>query len=213
MSARLLFVIWFLILCTVVVVIFAYWRYSSDVGIAGKIDFAAKSAFSCAAVASLFVGYQTLRLNIHQKQIDAAFLLLARYDKEDERKARRKVEALIAKTGRLREYQDDAVPPLRIEGFSQAIQSDENLEEAINTILGYFEDVSLALKSGYASEAILYRSIHPTAIKLVTALRPYVHHYRRREGTDVYYEDAVDLATRWRKGLSVRSRSARNRFV
>jgi len=172
MSPRVLFVLAFFSFGVTASGVISFWKYSRD-EIPAKIDFTAKTAFGSAAVLSLLVGYQTLRLNIHQKQIDAAFQFLARYDKEDERKARRKIDALIGRTGKLREYTNDDVPDPRVDGFTICILADPAAEDAAATVLNYFEDLALAMKSGYISEAIIFRSLSPTVIKLINALRPY----------------------------------------
>ncbi|GAB1487967.1 hypothetical protein MASR2M8_04100 [Opitutaceae bacterium] len=180
--------------------IYAYWVSETDFG--KRIDFSVKTAFGSAALMSLLVAYQTLRLNIYKDQVKGTFEFLSRFDRAEEKKARNDLDALFSRAGSLREYLFDDVPEPRMRAFNEVITAEE--KEAARTVMAFFEDVALAVRTGYASEAVMYRSLGPVAILYVNALRPYIEHVRQRDLDPLYFEDSMIMLRHWRYGVTFR---------
>jgi hypothetical protein len=176
--------------------IYSYCKNSKTTD--AKIDFTVKTLFGSAAIISMLVGYQSLRLNIYKDQIKGAFEFLTRFDKTEEREARDCIDLLISRTGDLSTYDDKSIPTKRIEGFQLSL--DEKTTKACRNTLSYFEDVALAIRVGYAHEGVIWNSIGPTAVYYLTALRPYISINRKTVEDNIYYKDAERLMKHWREG-------------
>lgn len=180
--------------------IYAYCAEETE--LAKEIDFSVKAAFGSAALMSLLVAYQTLRLNIYKDQVKGAFEFLSRFDRPEEKKARNDLDALFSRVGALCEYLADEIPNDRVQGFIESISEEE--KEVARTVMAFFEDVALAVRTGYASEAVMYRSLGPVSILYVNALRPYVEYIRKRDLDPLYFEDSMIMLRHWRRALSFR---------
>ncbi len=83
--------------------------------------------------------------------------------------------------------------------------ANEEERDAIRLVVCYFEDVSLAIRTGYAHEAILYRSLGPSALRYINAARPFIMHVCKQSNNSLYYADAILLLLRWRSNESLRT--------
>lgn len=199
--SRLVVALAVLVMAGILGMIAMYWHYKPET--VDRIDFTAKTLLGTAAVVSLVVAFQTLVLKIYSDKVKAAFDFLARFDKIEEREARRKVGLLLARTGSLASYRDDLIPGDRILGFKAALNDDDR--NAAYAFLAYVEDIALAIRSGFVHEAVLCRSIRPTLVRLLDGLRPFVVITQFEEEDPSYYEEAMFLWEQWRRGSKLDS--------
>jgi hypothetical protein len=199
MRSRLLVHLSFVLTVTLCVVNWFFWR--AETSLSARIDFSVKTFFGTAAGVSLLVAYQTLRLNIYKDQIKGAFEFLTRFDREDERRCRDRVDELVKRTGSMGEYRLDNIPKSRLDGFIVAASAEDLA--AARAVVSFFEDLSLAVRCGFAHEAVVYRSLGPVLLLYMDALRPYIAYIRKRDGDPVFYEDAMLLYDHWKHGFSI----------
>ena len=207
MSGAIIF--WISLPITIVLIFFIayYWRSCDPtIKLTDKLDFTAKTIFASVALVSLFVAYQTLRINIHKERVKAAFDFLQRYDKQEERDAREKIDALFLRTGEMREYLNDDIPSDRIKGFHDTLTTED--EKAARIVMSFFEDLALSVRAGYALESIAYRSLGPGAIRFINGLRPFIKKTHNKTGESLYYDDALHLFNCWKRKMSVHQKAA-----
>ena len=185
-----------------------YWQASGNRPASDIIDFGAKTTFGAAACVSLLVAYQTLRLNIHKDQIKGAFEFLARFDRAEERTARDNLDRFFESNGSLAPYLNGPIPPDLTEKFIQAFTV-ENKQEA-RAALAFYEDLALAIRSGYAHEGIVFRSLGTFSVRFLNELRPHIKKFQADEGNPAYYEDAMYLLERWGPVVAARPAPVRD---
>lgn len=181
-----------------------YWYWystsSSENKLEARVDFAVKLLFGSAAIVSMLVGYQSLRQNIYRAQVEGAFELLARFDTPEEREARDTLDELFRQFGELVCLETEMISEQQIDGFAKVIDEKEKPErrKACRAAMAFYEDVALAIVSGYADESVLWASLGPSTVYYLTALRPYVLDLRRKTSDPAYFSDSDRLLASWR---------------
>jgi hypothetical protein len=169
-----------------------------------KLDFGVKVSFGASALVALIVSYQTLRNNIYREQVKGTYEFLARYNTETERERRDKLRAIFKFTGDLKNIRDEEISELRIQGFMASLKPED--EKAAASLMSLFEDMALAIRSGYANESTTYRSLGPVTLYYISALRPYIFHIQQSRGDKVYFEDALLLRKYWMRKESFKGK-------
>jgi hypothetical protein len=105
-------------------------------------------------------------------------------------------------TGKFYNLRDEEISDLRVRGFIQTLGADG--EEAAASLMSLFEDLALAVRSGYVNESTTFRSLGPVTVEYIQGLRPYIFHIQQDRGNKVYFEDALLLLKHWKSGDSFR---------
>jgi hypothetical protein len=89
--------------------------------------------------------------------------------------------------------------------MGEIITADQDLLEDVLTLLGYFEDTSIAVKYDHVNEGILYASLSFLVPDAFNTLKPFID-YRREKDKDVtIFKEFQDLAQAWIGGKSLRT--------
>jgi hypothetical protein len=147
-----------------------------------------------AAVASAFyVGHGLSKSNFQDKQRHS-FEILASQNSEHFVRARDEIDAAFRESGG-----KNALDAAKIQG-------NVDLAKAATLILGYYEDMSIAVQTHYADEETLKRSLRRLVLDDWKILENYIELVRKPKGAEKRYCEFEDLQRAWNAdtNLSVR---------
>ena len=85
----------------------------------------------------------------------------------------------------------------------QKIEKDKELHRSILTLLGVFEDTSLAIQSDMACEKILYFSLGFLVPWIYENMKPFIEYRRKKDNDPTIYLEIEKLATSWKDKKSM----------
>jgi len=88
----------------------------------------------------------------------------------------------------------------QLDQFNQII-GDKELWTNVIQILGIFEDIAIAISTGYADESTLYRSLSGMVPVFNNGLRGYILQLREKSGNATYYKELENLNDAWKKKI------------
>lgn len=138
----------------------------------------------------------SLRLNLYRDRQKRAYEILDSFNKVDSASVRSMIDSALA---------GSAQPTLAY----QAMKSDKDKDGAIRYVLGILEDMSIAIRTGYADENILFASLCGTTLRYYDAFKTYIDELRRDRNNPKIYIELERLAGAWRTNRSL----ANNRAV
>jgi uncharacterized protein DUF4760 len=83
------------------------------------------------------------------------------------------------------------------------IVADASVRQKVMQILGIFEDIAIAIETGYADEETLFRSIQQMVPRFYDGFYGYISELRRVHGRDAYYSEFEKLRVAWKTGVSL----------
>lgn len=91
--------------------------------------------------------------------------------------------------------------------MGETISKDQELLEDVLTLLGYFEDTSIAVKFDHVNERILYSSLSFLVPDAYKSLRPFIYFRREKDKDETIFKEFEELAQAWIAGRSLRTGS------
>ncbi|MEY4916318.1 MAG: hypothetical protein RL616_231 [Verrucomicrobiota bacterium] len=85
----------------------------------------------------------------------------------------------------------------------QKIEDDKDLHKSILTVLGVFEDTSLAIQSDVACEKILYNSLGFLVPWIFDNLKPFIEYRRNKDNDKTIWIEIEKLAVSWKEKKSI----------
>src|SRR5205823_3303973 len=89
------------------------------------------------------------------------------------------------------------------ETFCDTITKSQDLHKSVLTVLGVFEDTSLAIQSDMACEKILYFSLGFLVPWVFNNVKPYIDHRRSIDDDPTLYAEMEKLAKSWAEKKSL----------
>jgi len=155
-----------------------------------RFTFVAVAVASAAAIWAINDTSQNVRDNTEQARIAASFNFMQRLDDRGIVKfADYRLEAMRSN--------------LDVNAFNKKLVSDPKMVQTVDSLLGNFEDMSVAIKSRYLDERVLYYELRNITLWSSTNLAIHVREVRQLRGTN-YLDEFDDLVEAWgsRKSLA-----------
>ena len=130
----------------------------------------------------------SLRVSEKRSQQDRAFEILRDLNQTDVTTVRTLIETEIT---------SPVVPAPQ--ALYDKIMNDPSLLKATTSILGLYEDTSIAIQENYASEEVLYKSLRFQIPWIYGKLKPYIEHEQTQNDETIYCE-TQKLVAAWTKG-------------
>jgi hypothetical protein len=89
----------------------------------------------------------------------------------------------------------------------QKIENDKELHKSVLTLLGVFEDTSLAIQSDMACEKILYLSLGFLVPWIYENMKPFIEYRRDKDKDKTIYLEIEKLAESWKQKKSIKDGS------
>lgn len=173
-----------------VIMVALYFFYP---GLREPLTFLAAVAGGAAVIYTGYYAGASVHLAVIQSRKEKAFAILGELNKIDMATIRILIEKELANRSSLSPAD-----------LYQKILGDEKLLGAITTLLGLFEDTSIAAQQSYADERVLYLSLCFLVPWAYDGLRDYIKEERTRNDPTLYIE-LEKLAEAWKNKRSVRT--------
>jgi hypothetical protein len=148
-----------------------------------------------AAGAALYSAYHVgvaLRINLYRDKQKRAYEVLDQLNRVDSISVRLIVEAVMR-------------DKLDSDTAYRVIVGDKQKEESVRMLLGMFEDMAYAIRTGYAHEDVLFAALQVVAAFYYDGLKAYIDGLREARNNDDFYSDFEQLAGAWRQHKSYRT--------
>ena len=136
------------------------------------------------AVYTAFHAAKTFDYNIARKKEESAYAFIALFNQDDTVDIRAVLEPEVGPDAEARQY--------------DRIKADKNLRKQVILILGVFEDIAIAISTGYADESVLYRSISGMVPLYFEGLKGYINGLRKEADDPSLYRELEQLNDRWK---------------
>jgi hypothetical protein len=157
------------------------------------ITFAAAVVGGAGTVYSAYFTSASLRLSVQLTRDGNTFDLLKELNTVNVVRIRAKIRQKLPKT------------ELTKTEMGEIISKDQVLLEDVLTLLGYFEDTSIAVKFDHVNERILYASLSFLVPDAYKSLRPFIDFRREKDKDETIFKEFEDLAQAWIAGRSLRT--------
>lgn len=106
----------------------------------------------------------------------------------------------------VRQFIEESVPDgAAHDDVYEKIKKDEDLRKNVGHLLGFLEDVSLAIQDGHVIESTMYRSLSFIVTYNYKKLGGYIDQSRKEGNDEVLYKELEKLADKWKDGISLTS--------
>ena len=136
------------VVSAVAIALILLYRYNTEATVQEQLEFCAAVLGGAAVVYAGYYAGASLQVSVKQSRKDKAFEILHGFNEVDMAKTRRLVEKKLKDRS--------SITP---DELYQRIMGDDELLGAITVLLGWFEDISIAVQEDHADEKVLYRSL------------------------------------------------------
>lgn len=169
---------------------------------AAETSFVVFAVSVCSAIAIILSAYyvgETLRVNVEREKMNKSFVLTRALNSLPISRVRTFIDKIVKEKTKMSPEQQYEV-----------IKNDDNLQAGVLTVLGHFEDISIAVQYGYANEEILFASLSILIPFTFDGLRPYIEQTRKIEGSVVdsarnFCSELEKLSAAWKSGCYLSS--------
>lgn len=158
-----------------------------------EIQFAAFVFGASAAIYSAYHAGLNVRINLYRDRQKRSYEILDSFNRVDSVTVRITVD----------EAMDKAETPSLV---YKTIRSDPQKDAGVRHLLGVFEDLAIAVRSGYADEGVLYWSLNQLAVRYFDVFKPYIDEVRRDRRNQTLFIEFERLAAAWRTSRSLVTR-------
>ena len=159
--------------------------------IRGELSFAISVVAVSAAIYGGFYASKTLRVNVERKKQENAFEILRdlayRVDTS-------KIILVIRE-----KFGSEVAPKQQI----QIITADTELHKSVLTVLGVFEDASIAVQADAACEKILYTSLGFLVPSFFNGMKPFIKGRRDEDKDNTMWQELEKLSNAWSQKKSL----------
>jgi hypothetical protein len=166
--------------------------------------FAACVTAYAAIYATLFSRWRvrSTAVELRAERLRRTFDLLRHLDQDDRVNMRIQIRLAFSATEIVDGKEKPKISPEDLVAVEAALmENDAALRHAVGKTLGSFEDLSLAIKLGYADEGLVHRSL----AGVVCRHFEWLHHWviKQQAEDPTIYREFIELATAWRNKKSV----------
>lgn len=154
-----------------------------------EIQFAAFAVGAAAAIFSAYHAGITLRLNLYRDRQKRAYEILDTFNRVDSVETRVIMDEVIASDAPATAY--------------KTILADPQKHQSVRLILGVFEDLAIAVRTGYADEYVLFSSLQFAAAHYFDGLKPFIDGVRKEKNNKKFFIELERLVGAWRLGKSL----------
>lgn len=149
--------------------------------------FATALLVGLATLYSAFYIGQSLKMSLHRDALHRSVQIIDKVTSFDLTKVRTFIY----------ELREKEISPFEL---FKSVDEDKELRHAVITVLNSLEEVSIAIQTEYANEAILYKSLPFIVYKVFYTLEPYISEYRKQSNCQALYHELEILAHAWKEG-------------
>jgi Domain of unknown function (DUF4760) len=169
------------------VIVFLHWYYPS---LRDELVFAVGVAGGAAAIYLGFYTSKSLTVNVERQKQQNSFELLRDLYRVD-------TAAIILL------IRENFGSHVSAHDHCQKIEKDKELHKSVLTLLGIFEDTSLAIQSDMACEKILYFSLGFLIPWIFENMKPFIQYRRDKDKDATIYIEIEKLAESWKQKKSI----------
>jgi len=174
------------LICLALIIIFVLFPTFQD-----NLKFAVAVIGGAAAIYGGYYAAITFHLSLQEKKKEHSFDFLRILNQLDMYEVRKIIE---------HEIECENISP---NDLYNKIKSDLRLCTSVETTLGFFEDISIAIQENYADERILYLSVGYTAPWLFRGLQHFIHMERKKCEDNTLFIEIEKLADAWKVNKSI----------
>ncbi|MBT9168451.1 MAG: hypothetical protein DDT19_01796 [Syntrophomonadaceae bacterium] len=181
-----IFITVFLIAASVALILsFIYFKDDKDAQAA--IAFSVSIIVGIAVIYTAFYIGQSMKINLRRDMLKQSIEVINRVEGMEISKVRSFIRDELS-SGKISQTPEEVY---------KMITADKDLCDAVITVLGYFEDISILIQKGYVEEELLYMSFCPTVPFYYKALEPYINKVREQRNDPSIYIEFTKLSTSW----------------
>lgn len=132
---------------------------------------------------------------LKQQRGYASIQILLQYNRSNFAEARRAIDAKFPQP--LNGLDKKAIAAL----MNPFLEDRQKFQPAAELMLGYYEEVSIAVQEGHVDERVIYRSLVRVVQKDWQKLRPYAEYKKKLEDIPEIYQEVELLANAWSHGM------------
>lgn len=155
-----------------------------------EITFAAAVVAASAGIYSAYHAGMTLRVNLYRDRQKRSYEILDSFNRVDSVSVRVIVDSDMSGV-------DSPQTAYR------TIVEDPQKHASIRHLLGLFEDLAIAIRTGYADEPVLFWSLQFAAVHYYDGLKRYIDGIRSARHNNNFYTEFEKLVGAWRTGKSL----------
>lgn len=167
------------------------WLYVENTAMRAELTFISAVIGGLAVVYSGYYMGLTLRENIRRDKLNRSFVFTEKLNSID----RASIRVFIEK-----ELHSGEIAPA---DFHNKVISDHKLHPAVKSLLGLFEDISVAVQYDYVDEEAIYQSLAFLIPFTYQTFLPFIQEERRRFERPSLFCELEKLAGAWKLGKSL----------